>query len=117
MNDIDALKAAIANAVSLGADDRARLEALVAGARVAEANELQKLEALCVRHRIKVSIDGYVRSSDAAKLLGIEPGTLRNWRHKGDGYGPKFDKGRSDSGHCRYELRELAAWRRGHENK
>jgi hypothetical protein len=45
-----------------------------------------RLRALCVAADIAVSIAGFVRERDVARLLGVTGRTLRTWRY--DGCGP-----------------------------
>jgi hypothetical protein len=60
----------------------------------------------CKEWEIVVSGDGLVGATDAAKLLGLVPGTLRNMRSTGRG--PSYIK--LPGGRCRYDLRKLALW-------
>ena len=39
------------------------------------------LRAACIERGILVSGDGFIRESDAARLLSRAPVTLRNWRY------------------------------------
>lgn len=52
-----------------------------------------------------VTIIGLVAEPAAAVVLGVAPGTLRNWRSQG--HGPPWLKIR---GRCWYSLPELLAW-------
>jgi len=56
----------------------------------------------------RVSLDGRITSETAAELLGISPGTLRNWRSGKlpPGFPQPFDVG----GRIWYQLRELLEW-------
>lgn len=49
----------------------------------------------------------------AAKLLGLSPKTLANWRVKGTG--PAFIKSPGLRGAVRYRLSALAAWQNAHQ--
>ena len=57
---------------------------------------------------LRVSLDGRVTSETAAEILGISPGTLRNWRSGKlpPGFPQPFDIG----GRIWYRLRELLEW-------
>jgi hypothetical protein len=50
-----------------------------------------------------------VGSSEAAKILGVSPKTLANWRSLG--IGPPFLKYGGRLGPVRYRLADLLAWR------
>lgn len=61
----------------------------------------------CVALGITPTWDGYVRTADAAALLGMKStGTLRNWRSAIKG--PAYRKARGGSGHVEYSIAELA---------
>jgi len=47
---------------------------------------------------------------EAADFLGIEPGTIRNWRAKGTG--PAFHKMPGIKGAVRYDIRDLEEFKR-----
>ena len=49
--------------------------------------------------------DRYIKSKEAAKILGLKEGTLANWRHKRKGPKP-YKIGR----YVRYLLSEVLAW-------
>ena len=55
-----------------------------------------------------VTGDGRVGESAAGKLLGVAPGTLRNWRSERDG--PGFFRVGVDGSRLSYGLTELAVW-------
>lgn len=101
-------------------DEQARQRILAAAVEASGATEsLFKLQDRCRQLKIKVAADGAVKSSGAAKLLGIEPGTLRTWRE--EGRSPPYRQAPGPSGHCHYPLDQLDAWMRArwtsHENK
>lgn len=45
------------------------------------AVRLQELESACQNHGYLLTPDGRVREEIAAELLGLAPGTLRNWSY------------------------------------
>jgi predicted DNA-binding transcriptional regulator AlpA len=50
-------------------------------------------------------MDRYLTTEEAAKILGMHPGTLKNWRSQG--LGPKFCK---PQGAVRYRLSDIDDW-------
>jgi hypothetical protein len=66
---------------------------------------IARLRALCVAGGIAVSIAGYIREADLARLLGVDARTARRWRH--DGTGPPATK---IGGGYRYALGPLAEY-------
>jgi hypothetical protein len=51
-----------------------------------------------------------IDTKSAARLLGISPGTLENWRVRG-GVGPRFHKTPGRTGKVMYDPADIAAWR------
>jgi hypothetical protein len=51
-------------------------------------DQLEQFRATLVRGGIRPTVSDLVRASDAARVLGLAPKTLRNWRS--DGRGPDF---------------------------
>lgn len=49
-----------------------------------------------------------VKTSEAARLLGLSPQTLRNWRNAGKG--PKYVHISSDRSPALYRYEDLVAW-------
>ena len=45
------------------------------------AAKVEMLRAACIERGIVVSGDGFIKESDAARLLNRAPVTLRNWRY------------------------------------
>lgn len=64
----------------------------------------QQLREICDAHGIIVSISGFAKEADAARLLGCDVRTLRRWR--ADGHGPRACRLRRS---WRYSLTELAS--------
>lgn len=63
----------------------------------------QQLRAICAEHAISISLTGFVRQADAARLLDVDIRTLQNWRR--DLRGPKCVR----MGNAwRYQLHALA---------
>jgi len=53
---------------------------------------------------------GLLNTREAAELLGIKPGTLREWRHLGKG--PKYIKTGPDArSRTAYELADIELWK------
>ena len=50
-----------------------------------------------------------INTKAAALLLGISPGTLENWRVRGEG--PPFHKTPGRTGKVLYDPADIAAWR------
>lgn len=52
-----------------------------------------------------------IKDQEAAELLGIKPGTLRVWRHKGQqGKGPHGPKFYKVGGKVYYDRADVLAW-------
>jgi hypothetical protein len=62
-----------------------------------------ELRRICLEHAIPVSLAGFVRESDAARLLDVDVRTLQNWRR--DMRGPECVR---MGGAWRYSLAALA---------
>lgn len=56
--------------------------------------------------------EDHLDTKQAARLLGLSPGTLANWRVAGSG--PRFVKGDRLGSFVRYATRDLLAWRDAH---
>lgn len=65
----------------------------------------QQLHAICTEHAITVSLAGFVRECDVARLLDVDIRTLQNWRR--DLRGPE---GVRMGNAWRYSLEALAAF-------
>lgn len=63
----------------------------------------QQLREICTEHAITVSLAGFVRECDVARLLDVDVGTLQNWRR--DLRGPACVR---MGGAWRYSLEALA---------
>ena len=53
--------------------------------------------------------DKLVRTADAARLLGVQPGTLKIWRYRGTG--PPYHRiGSGSTSPVAYRVSDLMAW-------
>lgn len=82
-------------------DDRQRTERVAASGR--------SLEAAARQAGMVVTGDGRVSENAAGELLGLAPGTLRNWRSERDGP-PSYQIGVGSGSRVSYRLAELAEW-------
>lgn len=62
-----------------------------------------ELRSICLEHAIVVSLAGFIREADAARLLDVDVRTLQNWRH--DLRGPECVR---MGGAWRYSIAALA---------
>jgi hypothetical protein len=63
----------------------------------------QQLRAICTEHAISISLAGFIREADAARLLDVDIRTLQNWRR--DLRGPECVR---MGGAWRYHIQALA---------
>ncbi len=66
------------------------------------------MRSFCAEHGIYVSGDGRVSADATAQLLGLAPGTLRNWRSNRTG--PNFCRSGVGGGRVSYHLVAIAEW-------
>lgn len=69
---------------------------------------VETLRQQCKDSRWPIFTGDRVNESTAAQLLGVAPGTLRNWRSSGRG--PDWVRSGGSRGTVSYKLEDLAAW-------
>ncbi|MBI2839226.1 MAG: helix-turn-helix domain-containing protein [Acidobacteria bacterium] len=52
----------------------------------------------------------FLDTGELARRLGVKPQTVRCWRLRGGGRGPKFVKFGGSLGRCRYNWQDVLAW-------
>lgn len=72
---------------------------------IGRTDQTARLRALCVEAGIRVSLAGYIRENDLARLLDVSTRTVRAWRY--DGSGPAATR---IGGGYWYRLGELATY-------
>ena len=79
---------------------------------MSDPNRIALAERLLVNaaHKASISLSGDMRVSeaDAAVLLGLHPGSLKNLRHEGSG--PRAYRLGLNGGRLSYRIADLAEW-------